>query len=111
MLLIKFILEDFDRQTPEVKSDMIDAIKNGLFSGVLTIRQVHYLVWYVCGYTLTEIAVHEHITTDRVMELIVAALRYISTVTDYTDERIIYQHKGEIKPQWIAKRDQLLVNM
>lgn len=111
MLLIKYILEDFDRQTPEVKSDMIDAIRIGLVSGVLTIRQVQYTVWYVIGYTLSEIAVHENITSDRVMELIVSALRYLSTVTNYTDERVIYQAKGKVEPLWIAKRDQLLLTL
>jgi len=111
MLLVKYILEDFDRQTPEVKSDIIDAIQTGLKYETLSPTQVIYTIWYCWGYTLSEIAVHEDITSDRVMELVIATLRYLSTVTNYTDEKVIYQHKGKVEPLWIAQRDQLLLSL
>jgi predicted DNA-binding protein YlxM (UPF0122 family) len=109
VLLIKYILEDFDRQTSEVKADILDAICSGLSRDLLTITQVKYTIYYSWGFTLSEIAVKHNTTEDRVIELIAATLRYISTVTEYTDEKVIYQAKGRVESHWIVKRDQIVI--
>lgn len=111
MLLVKYILEDFDTQTIETQTDIYSAIRVGLQTGLLKHSQVSMLITYAMGYTLQEIATTVQYSFEQVKELVIAACTCIAELSGYTDERVMFNHKGRIEDTWIAKRNNLIFNM
>ena len=105
MLLVRFLLEEYDRQSSEVKSDLSLTIQEGIERGYLTITQVRAIVLQAYGYTFEQI--NEKLSISNAQELILAGLRYISSASGYTDESVLYSRKGYVKEEWIAKAKSL----
>lgn len=111
MLLVKYILEDFDTQTIETQTDIYSAIRVGLRTGLLQSGQISLLITYAMGYSIQEIAMAVQYSAEQVKELIISACRCIAELSGYTDERLFYSNKGRIDAVWIAKRNTLITAM
>jgi hypothetical protein len=100
MLLVKYLVEDYDSLDTETKCDIYNAIKKGYIEGNLNAYQVRALVLYAHGYNPEEINSQLHITGAET--LVVSALRYVEEITHFTDYGVIKKYKGEVQPLWIA---------
>lgn len=108
MLLVRYLMDEYDSLDIETRADIYNAIKKGYTEGNLSAYQVRALVLYAYGYSPSEIELQLHISGAEL--LLTSTFHYIEEITRFTDYGVIKKYKGNVEPQWIAKAEKLAMS-
>lgn len=105
MLLMKYLVQDYNNLDVETRCDIYNVVKQGLQEGILSALHVRALLLYIYGYSPDEINIQLNITGA--IDYLLSTLAYLEQKTHMSDYATIIKYKGEVRVQWIAKANHI----
>jgi hypothetical protein len=107
VLYIRYILEDYERQSIETRCDIIQALNIGLQEKTLSYEHIRILESYLIDRNVAFTGIRCHVSQVYVQDVLLSIFRYLEEILHYKDADILLRYKGTIHAEWLLKANQI----
>jgi hypothetical protein len=89
--LVKELLKDFHKLTPDIRCDLILAIQQLHEAGVVSVEDIYQLDRYMSGYNISTFTAHFNKTEEELQQNLTRIITAIEEVSKYLDKDLVHK--------------------